>query len=250
MYQLSFIAEADFRQHVSETLQTYANRLSSIDLSKFNSNIVDPIKLLFDKHMYQVPYEDIIQLELHRQRDKSNTNAIGYFHQNMFRYIAGCHVPAHGWDVVFQKDNVPYYVEMKNKHNTMNASSSQKTYLQMQNKILHEPNAYCLLVETLAPNSRNEPWRCSVNGERCEHEHILRVSMDQFYHLVTGIPDAFYQLCMQLPQTIAELIAQRAVPTLQADTVLQELHNLHSDTLTALYLLVFQTYEGFDQLNL
>jgi len=42
------------------------------------------------------------------------------------------------------------YVEMKNKHNTMNSSSSQKIYMRMQNKILENPKAVCMLVEVIA----------------------------------------------------------------------------------------------------
>ncbi len=34
---------------------------------------------------------------------------------------------------------------MKNKHNTMNSSSSQKTYMRMLSKINHVPNSICML---------------------------------------------------------------------------------------------------------
>ena len=68
-----------------------------------------------------------IKDELVRQRDKTNSNAIGYFHQNMFKYIRNCEVLREEFDVIFtQSDGNKIYVEMKNKHNTMNSSSSQK----------------------------------------------------------------------------------------------------------------------------
>ena len=248
MFTLTFIDEQAFKSHVAETLASYHKSLRSINLASFNSNLIDPIKLLFDKNVYQKSFEEILQLEIHRQRDKSNTNAIGYFHQNLFRYISGCEVPAHGWDVIFKGTEYKIYVEMKNKHNTMNSSSSQKTYIQMQNQILKTPNDYCFLVETIAPISRNIAWGCSVNGSHCEHEHIRRVSMDKFYALVTGIEDAFYQMCMQLPITIEELIQENQIETVQKDTVIEELKQKSPDILKALYLLAFQTYEGFDKL--
>ena len=100
-YNLDFISESDFESHVANTLATYNKSLKSINLKNFNSNIVDPIKLLFDKSVYKKSFEDIISMELQRQRDKSNTNAIGYFHQNMFKYIKNCTVPEHGWDVIY-----------------------------------------------------------------------------------------------------------------------------------------------------
>lgn len=119
----------------------------------------------------------------------------------------------------------------------------------MQNQIIKTPNDYCYLVETIAPVSRNIPWGCSVNGEHCESEHIRRVSMDQFYKITTGIEDAFYQMCMQLPHTIDELIAENKVSVVQNDTVVEELNQKNPDTLKALYILAFETYEGFGQLK-
>lgn len=247
-YNLDFISESDFESHVANTLATYNKSLKSINLKNFNSNIVDPIKLLFDKSVYKKSFEDIISMELQRQRDKSNTNAIGYFHQNMFKYIKNCTVPEHGWDVIYNGKSAKIYVEMKNKHNTMNAASSQKTYMGMQNQILKTPNDYCYLVETIAPASRNITWGCSVNGEHLEHKHIRRVSMDVFYAEVTGQKDAFFKLCMQLPITIKKLLDNNSVQSVESDTVLDELKKIHPNMLYSLYLLAFKTYDGFGDL--
>lgn len=245
-YYITFITQENFEKHVAQTIKSYNETLKSINLTKFNSNIIDPIKLTFDKALFKKSIEEIIELEIHRQRDKSNTNAIGYFHQYMFKYIANCEVPTHGFDVIFtQKDGTKIYVEMKNKHNTMNSSSAQKTYIGMQNQILNNPNDMCFLVETIAPHSRNTIWKCSINGEPVSHERIRRVSMDKFYELVTGIPDAFYQICKQLPITIEKLIKTDAVETVEKDTVIEELKQKNPNLLKALYLLALETYSGF-----
>lgn len=53
MYSLSFIKEENFRNHVAETLASYNKTLNSINLEDFNANIIDPIKLLFDKSVYK-----------------------------------------------------------------------------------------------------------------------------------------------------------------------------------------------------
>lgn len=84
----------------------------------------------------------------------------------MFKYIPNCEVPQHGFDIIVtQSDGTKIYVEMKNKHNTMNLSSSQKTYIGMQNQILNHPTDMCFLVETIAKHSPNIVWRCSVNNK-------------------------------------------------------------------------------------
>ena len=245
-YNIPFISQSDFEEHVAKTIASYHNTLKAIDLEKFNSNIIDPIKLTFDKALFKKSIEEIIELEIHRQRDKSNTNAIGYFHQYLFQYIANCEVPQHGFDVIVtQTDGSKIYVEMKNKHNTMNSSSAQKTYIGMQNQILKHPSDMCFLVETIAKRSQNIVWKCSINGESVSHEQIRRVSMDKFYALVTGVDNAFYLIFQQLPITIEKLIKNDVVDTVEHDTVFDELKAKNPDLLKALYLLAFETYNGF-----
>ena len=137
-YCIDFISEENFDKHILETVMEYKKTLEVINLKKFNSNIIDPIKLIFDKNVYQEDYKTIIEKEIQRQRDKSNNNYIGYFHQNIFKYIENCTVPATGWDIIYKpkdKSNNTYYVEMKNKHNTMNSSSTAKTYMRFQNHL-------------------------------------------------------------------------------------------------------------------
>ena len=165
MWELSFISEQDFRKHVENTVAHYGEKLVTYNLEKFNSNIVDPIKLIFDKTVYGYTWREIIKNELLRQRDRSNSNEIGYFHQRIFRYMRNCTVPKTGWDVIFAPKSgvdVPecgkvktIYVEMKNKHNTMNSTSSSKTYMRMQGQILDDRDCACFLVEAIAKKSVN-----------------------------------------------------------------------------------------------
>ena len=79
MWTLNFISEEDFTDHVKATIEKYGEKLESFDLKRFNKNIIDPIKLIFDKTVYQSSWEEIVSNEIFRQRDKSNNNDIGYF---------------------------------------------------------------------------------------------------------------------------------------------------------------------------
>ena len=151
-WKLDFISEEDFYNHVQATIEKYGEKLKSFDLKRFNKNIIDPIKLIFDKTVYHNSWDEIIKSEIFRQRDKSNNNDIGYFHQRIFQYINNCSVPDNGheggWDVIYENPNgivLPenskvskIYVEMKNKHNTMNSASSGKTFIKMQHIRIQE----------------------------------------------------------------------------------------------------------------
>lgn len=250
MWDIKFISRENLKEHVKNTISTYEKTLDGIDLSKFNSNIVDPIKMVFDSKVYRKDFEEVIKDELVRQRDKTNSNAIGYFHQNMFKYIKNCEVPKEGFDVIFTKnDGNKIYVEMKNKHNTMNSSSSQKTYMKMLNQVAKDDKAECFLVEAIAKTSQNIVWRVSLDGERIENERIKRVSMDKFYGIVTGDKEAFYKICMELPNLIDEIINENKELQVGTDTVISELKEKNPDLLKALYLLAFKEYEGFDKIK-
>ena len=248
MWSLNFITREDFKSHVANTIKTYDSTIESINLSKFNSNIIDPIKLTFDSKVYRKDIEEVINDEIGRQRDKTNTNAIGYFHQNMFKYISNCEVPPAGFDVIFSKpDGTKIYVEMKNKHNTMNSSSSQKTYMRMQNQILKDDHNECYLVEIIARRSQNIIWEVSLDSSRVSNARIHRVSIDKFYEEVTGVKNAFYLICKELPGIIDEIISENKEFCVEEDTVIQELREKNPDILKSLYMLAFETYEGFSE---
>ncbi len=247
MAYLDYISDENLIKHIKKTLSTYSETIKSIDLAKFNSNLIDPIKLTFDSNVYNKDMETIIKEEIARQRDKTNTNAIGYFHQNIFKYFANCEVPEHGFDVIFTRsDGKKVYVELKNKHNTMNSSSSQKTYMKLSAKAAQDPNCECYLVEIIARKSQNITWYVSLDGERVGNDRIRRVSIDKFYELVTGDKDAFCKLCKILPGLLREILSHNEQLVVEEDTVISELRKKDSNILKALYLLAFATYEGFE----
>lgn len=259
MWKLSFISEEDFINHVKATIEKYGTKLEAIDLARFNSNIIDPIKLIFDKTVYQSSWEEIISNEIFRQRDKANNNDIGYFHQRIFQYMKNCEVPKAGWDVIYRNPNGirtadgdvvhTVYVEMKNKHNTMNSASSAKTYIKAQNQLLEDDDCICCLVEAIAKHSQDIKWSASVDGKKVQHRRIRRMSMDRFYALITGQDDAFYQMCLVLPEVI-ERVIENAEITIPKDTVLEELQAIADkrqvSMAMAVYLLGFPEYIGFN----
>lgn len=239
-YKLGFISDEKIYGHVKETVLLYQRK---IDLAKFNENIIDPIKLTFDAKVYGKTFEDVIESECIRQIDKTNTNHIGYFHQNLFKLAGnGWEVPDQGFDVVNKQRKI--YVEMKNKHNTMNAASSQATYMCMQQQLLNEPDANCYLVEVIAKKSQNIIWEGTFKGKFLSNKRIRRVSIDKFYEIVFGDKDAFYKLCQALPTILDDVVAETNTGNIE-NTVYSELKEISPETLKSLYLLAFSTYEGF-----
>ena len=244
-YGLSFISNEDLFFHVKDTIEKYR---FTINLKEFNKNLIDPIKLTFDAKIYGKTIEDIIETESIRQIDKSNTNHIGYFHQNIFKYLGdGWEVPDEGYDVINEHKNI--FVEMKNKHNTMNSSSAKNTYIKMQNEILGNDEAVCYLVEVIAKNSQDIIWTISLNKRKMSHKNIRRISIDKFYQLVTGSEKSFKDLCQVLPRVIDDVITSVDMGKIEG-SVFTELQNISPNLLKSIYLLSFKKYQGFSDLTL
>lgn len=244
-YNLGFISDDEIYNHVKNTVEKYRFK---IDLKTFNKNILDPIKLTFDSKVYKKTLEEIVENEILRQMDKSNTNHIGYFHQNIFKYInSDWLVPNKGFDLI--NENQKIFVEMKNKHNTMNSGSSQKIYMKMQSMLLKSAENRCFLVEIIAKKSQNISWKVSVDGITHEHEFIRRISIDKFYELVTNDCSAFKKLCENLPSIIDDVIEDLDQQSIE-NSVLEELKDISPNILKSIYLLSFGRYEGFNDFNI
>lgn len=246
-YNLGFIDDDVIFEHVKATMLKYSRE---IDLKSFNKNIIDPIKMTFDAKVYGQSMKEAIASECMRQIDKTNNNRIGYFHQYIFNYAGnGWVVPDNGkeggFDVV--NDELHIYVEVKNKHNTMNQASTSSTYIKMQHKILEDDKAVCMLVEAIAKRSNDSVWnvRIDENGQKRNYSNnrIRRVSMDKFYELVFGDKFAFFKLCKALPDIMDDVLEVEPSAKL-INTVYDELDK--TDFYKSLYLLAFNTYEGFN----
>lgn len=115
----------------------------------------------------------------------------------------------------------------------------QKAAYGMQNQLLNDDDCACFLVEVIAQRSQNIKWETTVDKKKVGHKLIRRVSLDQFYVIVTGQEDAFYQMCMVLPSVIERAVRDFEGTIVPHDTVIDELREM------AAYVLGFGSYKGF-----
>lgn len=244
-YGLSFISDDDLRKH---TLETVSRFRAGMSLAQFKRNIIDPIKLTFDVHVYKRGIEEVIDAEVMRQLNKSNENLIGYFHQNIFKYVGnGWEVPEtgeDGWDVENHKRNI--FAEFKNKHNTMNSSSSKAVHARMRGLVEGNSRATCYLVEAIATTSQDIPWVDAHTSMREDRQKRLRrISIDRFYNMVTGDENAFANLCSVLGMVIDDTLAANP-RVIEENSVLREIQASGMDILGTLFRTSFASYKGFD----
>lgn len=131
----------------------------------------------------------------------------------------------------------------------MNLSSSKNTYMRMQDTLIKDPNATCMLVEVIASNSQNIQWTVSIDKNKVSHEKIRRVSIDKFYEIVTDDKLAFKKLCTALPRIIEDVVSNVKLSE-KSNTVVNELKEIDNNLLKSIYLLSFRKYAGFHDFDI
>lgn len=63
-WDIDFITYEHFKEHVQNTIDHYGEKLESYDVKKFNKNIIDPIKMIFDKAVYGNDWQTLISNEI------------------------------------------------------------------------------------------------------------------------------------------------------------------------------------------
>ena len=116
------------------------------------------------------------------------------------------------------------------------------------------PNATCYWIQIIAKRSIDELWEGSFNGKHYAHPRVRKISADRFYALVTGIPDAFYQLCAVLPQATKDYLDSlnnNSQGKTESASVYSELNTKAQQNGKTLIEQImadnFETYTGFNQ---
>lgn len=78
---VSFISDQYLLECVSNLHDSYLKAKEGISKKKFYNNKIDTIKLTFDSKFNKITEENIIDVEIFRQIDKSINNSIGTFHE-------------------------------------------------------------------------------------------------------------------------------------------------------------------------
>lgn len=242
-YNLGFISNENLYDHVKETVNAYRLEISMKEFTKS----IDPIKLTFDSIIYNKSMGDILKEEMNRQIDKSNTNHIGYFHQNIFKYFSGWEVLDKGYDVVNKELGI--YVEMKNRYNTINHASSHYTYIKMEDTLRTTPNSTCMLVTAMSNSSHDKIWEKTINKTKKSNSNIRIVSIDKFYELVTGDELAFKKMCEILPIVTSDIVHDGSFE-FRSNNIIKDLEDSPESILKLLYINAFGKYNGFRQFNL
>lgn len=240
---LSFISNEDLMDAISNLHFAYESTMKTTTTKDFYKNKVDPIKLLFDTKFNYREIEETIELEIVRKKDKTISNAIGTFHEEILGSIEGFKqfTVGHGYDI--KSDDDSFFADVKNKHNTVKGSNLKDLYQELETyiKASGNPKAKAYWVQIIAMNSFNEPWRIPIN--KLNNPNIYKISADRLYQLMTGIDDSFKQLCAVLPVVIDDYLKTKEKITKAENIIVEELTKEAKANNTSLILELFnQTF--------
>ena len=202
---VNFISDEHLFQCIGNLHKAYLKAKNNVTKKNFYTNKVDTIKLTFDAQFNSIDEESLIQAEILRQIDKSINNSIGTFHEQILGGIEGFEIGIlSGFDIKANDNTL--FADIKNKHNTMNSSSSESLFQKLARYADTYKKANCYWVQILAKGSFNEKWTAEINGKEYSHSRVYKISGDQFYALLSGQDDALFQLYKALPQAIKDYL--------------------------------------------
>lgn len=215
---VDFISDQSFLNCIERLYNKYEELKEEYTVKKFMKNQVDPLKLMSDMMINGLTEEEMIEAEINRQMDKSISNYIGHFQEELLGEISGYeHTPLSGYDI--RKTDNTLFAEIKNKENTVNSSSKEATYQKLIDFADENPGSKCYWVSLIAKKSYHGQWILSINkGKRVyNHPNVFAISGDQFYELLTGDKDAFAKVLAAYPIALSDFLRTKKV-TVRAKT--------------------------------
>lgn len=251
---VNFVSDEHLLKCIENLYKSYLSAKNNVSKKNFYKNKVDTIKLTFDSNFNNINEEELIESEILRQVDKSINNAIGFFHEEILGGINGYERGNHSGYDIKAKDN-SLFADIKNKHNTMNSSSTENLYQKLIRYADQYTNSKCYWVQILATSSFNEPWKASFeNDSRIYfHERVFKISGDQFYKILSNQDDAFYQLYKSLPKAIDDFLKYNKdkSESIQNSALDEIKNNISTTKRTILDEITFENYKyylGFNEL--
>ena len=239
---VDFVSDDHLLKCIENLHGSYLKAKADVSKKKFYSNKIDTIKLTFDSRFNDIDEENIIELEILRQIDKSINNSIGTFHEQVLGEIKGYEVGnLSGFDIKAEDDTL--FADIKNKHNTMNSSSAESLF----QKLARFADNY------KAKGSFNEHWRGDINGKEYSHSRVFKISGDRFYAILSNQDDAFLQLYKALPIAIKDYLQGiKAKDEINENSIFEDIkESSNKKGRNILEQITFENYSyylGFDKL--
>ena len=213
MSYLSWISDGDLKRVFSNLISSVNHGRHQVE-SKFDRNVIDPFSTLFSMELFDLTASEWRSAEIQRQIDKSLSNAIGTFHQQILSSIKGWEDLHNSNQVDLANHKKQILAELKNKHNTLNAAGTIKLYEKLSELVNNKSSmfkgyvSYYVQIIPKSANGIDDYFYPSDNasGERSKQDEKIRViDGRRFYALASGVETALDDLFEVAPEIFNEL---------------------------------------------
>lgn len=225
-YGLDFFSDSFLEDEVAKLISKISKSRKKHNPYK---NVIDPFGAVFEAALNNTALEEWFPAEVTRQMNKTLSNAIGDFHQNLLGGLPGwSNLGASGGivDLVHEGNfgalQKPAIAEVKNKFNTLNAGGKEHIYDGFQDAMRWSYQGHvCYLIEIIPKKQKpDSPWRVANRGL---NENIRLISAVEVYALSTGDSKAFKKLFSALNMILSRHYNYDLTP--EADSLAGELFN-------------------------
>ena len=200
MNTLSWISDVVLREHIDVLLRK-AKAARAKAAKKLILNRPDPFASLVIAFAYKPNNAAEIQsMQESASVQSSISAAVGKFHQDVLGSVQDWENHDAGYDLVSEKHQI--LAEVKNKHNTMNASTRSKVESDIDIAVQQKGKGWKGYIVTIVPKTSQRQIKRIKHSRR----PVYDIDGASFYELVTGSPTALEDMY----EAMLEIITKNA----------------------------------------
>lgn len=184
---LNWIDNDDLTAAIDELLRR-SEKAHINALDRIAANKIDPFASILTAAVVDgiSSPDDLIHIQALNSAQQGTTSAIGYFHQHILSSVEGFENHDTGYDIINNDRKI--LAEIKNKHNTMNASNRQKVEEDLDTAIKQKGRDWSGYLVMVIPRDR-ERFKTQIKKRK-----VYCIDGASFYELATGCPTALNDL--------------------------------------------------------
>jgi len=203
---VDFVSDKHFLKCVKWVCDAYLDPSLKLDKTWLQRNGVDPFKMVFDMVVRNRNFESLMEQEKSRQYDKKSGGRIGDFHQKLLGGVKGWVDLGVGDEskVDLKKEDNSIFIELKNKHNTVNSDSLNSVRQKLEKITKDFPNSIAYWAYVIEKNGTSGESEWIYLGDN--NPKLKKIWGSKLYELITGKPDALEKTWTALPIAIKDIL--------------------------------------------
>ena len=203
---VDFVSDEHFLKCVKWVCDAYLDPSLKLDKTWLQRNGVDPFKMVFDMVVRNRNFESLMEQEKSRQYDKKSGGRIGDFHQKLLGGVKGWVDLGVGDEskVDLKKEDNSIFIELKNKHNTVNSDSLNSVRQKLEKITKDFPNSIAYWAYVIEKNGTSGESEWIYLGDN--NPKLKKIWGSKLYELITGKPDALEKTWTALPIAIKDIL--------------------------------------------